>query len=166
MAQEFQDALRKCNNSSTPGPNHVLWKYLKGILTHDKCMTKILNIADTCFNLGYWSFHFKQFISIIIPKPNKSQYNTSKAFCPIVLLNTLSKLIEKVISHHVPNCSINSPPSKPARGNYPKVYNWCRPLPHTYNPRWMDQTPQNEYCCFWYCPVLPIPKPQDLDQYH
>jgi len=64
-------------------------------------MTKILNIADTCFNLGYWSFHFKQSISIIIPKPNKSQYNTSKAFCPIVLLNTLSKLIEKVISHHI-----------------------------------------------------------------
>jgi len=71
------------------------------ILAYDECMTKILNIADTCFNLGYWPSHFKQSISIIIPKPNKSQYDTSKAFHSIVLLNTLGKLIEKVVSHHI-----------------------------------------------------------------
>jgi len=35
---------------------------------------------------------------IIIPKPNKTLYDTLKAFQPIVLLNILGKLIEKVIS--------------------------------------------------------------------
>ena len=35
--------------------------------------------------------------SIIIPKPNKASYNTPKTFRPIVLLNMLRKLIEKVI---------------------------------------------------------------------
>jgi len=35
---------------------------------------------------------------IIIPKPNKLAYNTPKIFHPIVLLNTLGELIEKVIS--------------------------------------------------------------------
>ena len=35
---------------------------------------------------------------IIIPKPDKSLYNHPKAFRPIVLLNTLGKLIEKVIA--------------------------------------------------------------------
>ena len=34
---------------------------------------------------------------MIIPKPNKLKYNHPKAFHPIVLLNTLGKLIEKVI---------------------------------------------------------------------
>ena len=35
--------------------------------------------------------------SIIILKPNKTAYNSSKIFWPIVLLNTLRKFIEKVI---------------------------------------------------------------------
>jgi len=38
---------------------------------------------------------------VIIPKPNKPKYNHPKAFCPIVLLNTLGKLIEKVIAERL-----------------------------------------------------------------
>jgi len=34
---------------------------------------------------------------VIIPKPNKKSYDSSKSFRPIVLLNTVGKLIEKVI---------------------------------------------------------------------
>ena len=40
-------------------------------------------------------------MSIIILKPNKASYNTTKTFRPIVLLDTVSKLIEKVISHRL-----------------------------------------------------------------
>jgi len=36
-------------------------------------------------------------LTIIIPKPNKASYNSPKIFQPIVLLNMLEKLIEKVI---------------------------------------------------------------------
>ena len=35
--------------------------------------------------------------SIIIPKPNKASYDIPKIFRPITLLNTLGKLIEKII---------------------------------------------------------------------
>jgi len=45
--------------------------------------------------------HFKQSISIIIPKPNKTHYDTPKSFYSIILLNTLGKLIEKAISYHI-----------------------------------------------------------------
>jgi len=38
---------------------------------------------------------------IIIFKPDKPVYNTSKSFCSIVLLNTLRKLIEKSISERL-----------------------------------------------------------------
>ena len=38
---------------------------------------------------------------IIIPKPNKSSYDHAKMFCSIVLLNTLGKLIEKVIAERI-----------------------------------------------------------------
>jgi len=51
--------------------------------------------------VGYWPNQFKKATLVIIPKSNKVVYNTSKAFRPIVLLNTTGKLIEKVISHHL-----------------------------------------------------------------
>jgi len=41
--------------------------------------------------------HFKTSTTIVIPKPNKELYNTPKAYQSIVLLNTISKLFEKVI---------------------------------------------------------------------
>ena len=38
---------------------------------------------------------------MIISKPNKPAYDNPKFFCPIVLLNTISKLIEKVIAERL-----------------------------------------------------------------
>jgi len=38
---------------------------------------------------------------IIIPKPNKKLYDLPKVFRPIVLLNTVGKLIEKVIGERL-----------------------------------------------------------------
>ena len=66
------------------------------ILTN-ACLKKIINIADTCFEIGYWPSHFKVLTSIIISKPNKELYDFSKGFKSIVLFNTISKLIKKVI---------------------------------------------------------------------
>jgi len=40
-------------------------------------------------------------VLIVIPKPNKLSYNSSKFFHPIVLLNMLSKLIKKVIGERL-----------------------------------------------------------------
>ena len=65
------------------------------------CLSKIVNIVNACIIVGYWPDQFKESISVIIPKPNKVSYNTPKAFRPIILLNTLGKLIEKVISHRL-----------------------------------------------------------------
>jgi len=38
---------------------------------------------------------------IVIPKPNKKSYDSSKSFRPIVLLNTMGKLIEKIIEERL-----------------------------------------------------------------
>ena len=57
-----------------------------------------INIANSCIDLSHWPSHFKKSMSIIILKTNKSSYDISKTFQPIVLLNIIKKLIEKVIS--------------------------------------------------------------------
>jgi len=38
---------------------------------------------------------------VVIPKLNKKSYNSPKAFRPIILLNTVGKLIEKVIREYL-----------------------------------------------------------------
>ena len=94
---EFKSAISKCNDSSALGLDKLSWRHLKVIVANDDCLTNIINIADSCINLGYWPNYFKVSSMIIIPKPNKTSYDQPKAFRPIVLLNTLGKLIEKVI---------------------------------------------------------------------
>ena len=105
---ESVSSINKCNNSLTSGPNKLSWKHLKCIIKDTVYLKKIINIADTCFELGYWPLHFKVLTSIIISKLNKNSYDFSKAFRPIVLLNILGKLIEKVIGERLQFHSISN----------------------------------------------------------
>ena len=98
---EMSEALKACSNVSAPGPDHITWCYLKSILANNICASGILSLAKSCITLRYWPRHFKESVSIIIPKPGKPAYDTPKAFRPIVLLNTLGKLIEKMIARRL-----------------------------------------------------------------
>ena len=95
--EEFRLALANCNNSFAPGPDKLLWSHLKTIFKDDDYLNVIISIANTCIEVGYWLLHFKRSTIVVIHKPNKKSYDSPKAFRPIVLLNTVSKLIEKVI---------------------------------------------------------------------
>ena len=98
---EFKSAINKCKNSSSLGPDRLIWHHLKIIIANDDCLSRIINIANSCIELGHWPKYFKVSTTIIIPKPNKSSYDHPKAFRPIILLNTLGKLIEKVIAERL-----------------------------------------------------------------
>ena len=95
--EEFKIAITNCNNVSTPGLDKLSWSHLKIILKDNECLNSIICIANTCIELGYWSLHFKRSTTVVIPKLNKKSYDTPKSFRPIVLLNTIDKLIAKVI---------------------------------------------------------------------
>ena len=99
--EEFRLALSSCNNSSAPSPDKLSWSHLKIILKDDEYLNIIINIANACIELGYWPLHFKRSTIVVIPKPNKKLYDSSKSFRPIVLLNTVGKLIKKVIGEHL-----------------------------------------------------------------
>ena len=68
---------------------------------NDDCLSKIINIADACINLEHWPEYFKISTTVIISKLNKQFYDNLKAFCSIVLLNILSKLIKKAIAERL-----------------------------------------------------------------
>lgn len=97
--KEFISSITKYNNFLTLRLNKLLQKHLKCIIKNKGFLSNIVNIANTCFELGHWPSHFKTSITIIIPKPNKELYNTPKAFRSIIFLNTPSKLIKKIIGN-------------------------------------------------------------------
>lgn len=96
---ELMQALQACSARSAPGPDHITWRHLKVILSQPLCVETISSLANGCVNTGHWPAHFKDSTSVVIPKPGKPSYSTPKAFRPIVLLNTVGKLIEKMISN-------------------------------------------------------------------
>ncbi|KAF8652841.1 hypothetical protein AX14_008332 [Amanita brunnescens Koide BX004] len=58
-------------------------------------------IFNNICSSGVWPRWFKESISVIIPKPKKTNYTLPKAYRPIALLNTLSKLLTKVIANRL-----------------------------------------------------------------
>ncbi len=60
-------------------------------------LRNFINIANICIELDHWPSYFNVSSFIIVSKFNKNLYDSLKVFRPIVLLNTLNKLIEKVI---------------------------------------------------------------------
>ena len=101
LKEEFKITTANYNNTSAPGLDKLLWSHLKIVLKDEECLNNIISITNACIELGFWPSHFKRSTTVIIPKPNKKTYDSPKSFRPIVLLNTLGKLIKKVISERL-----------------------------------------------------------------
>ena len=71
------------------------------MISHNTCLEKLVHIANAYIILEYWPSHFKLANSIVIPKPNKMLHNILSSFQPIILLNTTSKLVEKVVNNRL-----------------------------------------------------------------
>ena len=106
--KEFKITLGICSNSLTPGLDKLSWRHLKSILNDKDCISSIIKIANTCIDLEYWPNHFKLSSTVIISKPNKLSYNSLKSFHPIILLNTIEKLIKKVIGERLQFLIVNN----------------------------------------------------------
>src|SRR5215510_3842487 len=79
--KEMEEALRACSSRSAPGPDHVGWGHLKGVVFgSDKARDHLLALANACLRVGYWPEYFKASNLVIIPKPGKPSYSTPKSF--------------------------------------------------------------------------------------
>jgi hypothetical protein len=92
-------ALVACAKNSALGLDHIMWSHLKLLLADVEMCAKVVNLANACFEHGHWPTFFKKSSSVIIPKLGKPLYAAPKVFRPIVLLNTMGKLIEKCVSN-------------------------------------------------------------------
>jgi hypothetical protein len=100
-AVEMSDALTGTSNPSAPRPDHITWCHLKCIVQDRYPSRLFLWLANTCLQSGHWPAEFKASTTVVIPKPGKPLYDTPKSFRPIVLLNTLGKMFEKMLSNRL-----------------------------------------------------------------
>ena len=101
LREELINSIEKCNNLSASSSDKLTWSHIKRIIKSEKCIIRFIDIANTCINLGHWSFYFKKSMTVITFKPNKIIYDSPKFFYPIVLLNTMEKLFEKMIGEQL-----------------------------------------------------------------
>ncbi|KAF8677922.1 hypothetical protein AX14_004740, partial [Amanita brunnescens Koide BX004] len=99
--QEISDMLKLTSNSSAPGPDFVTWHHLKQIFDMEGVSTAITLFFNNICDSGVWPSWFKELVSVIIPKPKKADYTVPKAYQPIALLNTMGKLLTKVLANRM-----------------------------------------------------------------
>ena len=99
--KEIADSLKLTSNASAPGPDNLTWHHLKLIASSENVLTALCTLFNNICYRGVWPAWLSQSISIIIPKPKKSDYTVPKAYRPIALLNTVGKLLTKVIAHRL-----------------------------------------------------------------
>jgi hypothetical protein len=88
-----------------------MWCHLKCIVHNRYASRLFLWLANACLQSGHWPAEFKASTTVVIPKPGKLLYDTPKSFCPIVLLNTLGKMFEKMLSI---GCNLKQPNMEPS----------------------------------------------------
>ena len=93
---ELEEMLKQTKNNSAPGSSGIGWFLLKrgwpfvgGLLT---------NIFTACVRLAHHPPRWKEAKVVVIPKLDKADYLLAKAHRPILLLEAMSKLMEKAVA--------------------------------------------------------------------
>lgn len=91
---EVHAIIRILKGRSAPGPDKIPTKVLK--VLPKKGLVALSNIANAILRLNYFPQRWKEATVIMIPKPNKDPVFPQN-YRPISLLNTLSKVVERLI---------------------------------------------------------------------
>ena len=97
----MMEVLAQCLGWSAPGPDHLTWTHLKHLMAYKEVASLFLWITNACLRVGVWLKELIESKTVVIPKLRKLSYNVSKAFRPIVLLNTMGKLFKKMIANQL-----------------------------------------------------------------
>jgi hypothetical protein len=98
-ADEAFALLSRTSNTSSPGDSGIGWALLKrGWGPASEALTAVYN---ACVTLGHHPAVWKKAVVVVIPKPDRPDYTQAKAHRPISLLETMSKLLEKVVAQRL-----------------------------------------------------------------
>ncbi|KAF8545790.1 hypothetical protein OG21DRAFT_1367976, partial [Imleria badia] len=94
--EQLECSINKLSPMKALGPDGI-----KNII-FKKCSTTLvphlLRLFRAVFLLNMYFDPWRDFITVVLRKPGKSNYAIPKAYCPIALLNTTGKLLMAVIA--------------------------------------------------------------------
>ena len=94
--EEITPALAKSSPSSAPGPDGVPYWVWKKVNTVNPSL--LLDLLAPLVAFGHHPTTLKHAIGVVLDKPEKPSYDTPSSFRIIVLLKTVSKLLEGIIT--------------------------------------------------------------------
>jgi len=94
--EEIKLALSKSSPSSAPGPDRVPYSVWKKVNLVNS--TIILEVLSPLVAFGYHPPSLKTANGVILHKPGKASYDSPASFRIIVLLKTISKILERVMT--------------------------------------------------------------------
>ncbi|MBW0525251.1 hypothetical protein O181_064966 [Austropuccinia psidii MF-1] len=96
---EIRTNIKQLPNKKSPGPDGVPNELIK--IACDLLVNKLADLFNNCLTIGHFPTPWKRASTIIIQKTNKSDYSDPSAYRPITLLNTLSKLFERILNNRI-----------------------------------------------------------------
>lgn len=100
--EELNTVLKRTKQKS-PGPTKITSLQIKNLPPNMK--NYLIYIMNQSISAGYFPTKLKQAIVIFIPKPNTSQHQV-KNYRPISLLDTHSKLLDRILNNRLYNALI------------------------------------------------------------
>jgi hypothetical protein len=93
---EIRQAIFTSSPKKAPGPDAITFACLRQ--AYEAIPLHINRFYATLGTVGYHPKSWRQATTVVIPKPNKPDYSTPKAYRPIALLNCLGKVLEKLMA--------------------------------------------------------------------
>ena len=95
-ADEISAALTKCSFYSAPGPDTIPYSVWKSL--HRIALDILTALLSPLLLFGHHPSSIKMANGVVLDKPGKPSYDSPSSFRILVLLQTISKILERIVA--------------------------------------------------------------------
>jgi hypothetical protein len=98
---EIEEAISGVSANSAPGPSQIPYQAVKWAWQNETCSRYITALFQKCIQTGYHPKAWRKAVAVTLRKPNKPDYSNPRAYRLITLLESLGKILEKIIARRL-----------------------------------------------------------------